>query len=66
MPHAMFFHDGFAIQGAPDISRLGGPVSHGGVRAAPGEPGDLVRAGRTRRGAQYPDRDFEPGSLTRR
>ena len=45
MPHAMFFHDGFAIQGAPDISRLGGPVSHGGVRTAPGEPGDLEREG---------------------
>jgi hypothetical protein len=32
MPHAIFFHYGFAIHGTNDISRLGGPASHGCVR----------------------------------
>jgi lipoprotein-anchoring transpeptidase ErfK/SrfK len=35
MPHAIFFHDGFAIHGTTDISRLGGPASHGCVRLHP-------------------------------
>jgi lipoprotein-anchoring transpeptidase ErfK/SrfK len=33
--HAIFFHDGFANHGTNDISRLGGPVSHGCVRLHP-------------------------------
>ena len=32
MPHAIFFYYGFAIHGTNDISRLGGPASHGCVR----------------------------------
>src|SRR5258708_25111774 len=35
MPHAIFFHDGFAIHGSYDIARLGGPASHGCVRLHP-------------------------------
>src|SRR5882724_3444046 len=35
MPHAIFFYYGFAIHGTHDLSRLGGPVSHGCVRLHP-------------------------------
>src|ERR1700681_1930501 len=35
MPHAIFFHYGFAIHGTNDLSRLGGPASHGCVRLHP-------------------------------
>ena len=35
MPHAIFFHGGFAIHGSYEISRLGRPASHGCVRLAP-------------------------------
>jgi lipoprotein-anchoring transpeptidase ErfK/SrfK len=36
MPHAIFFHKGYAIHGTNYISRLGGPASHGCVRLHPG------------------------------
>ena len=35
MPNAIFFYYGFAIHGTYDISRLGGPASHGCVRLHP-------------------------------
>jgi lipoprotein-anchoring transpeptidase ErfK/SrfK len=35
MPHAIFFHKGYAIHGTNYISRLGGPASHGCVRLHP-------------------------------
>src|SRR5262249_25947619 len=35
MPHAIFFHQGYAIHGSYDIARLGGPASHGCVRLHP-------------------------------
>ncbi len=35
MPHAIFFHGGFAIHGSYEISRLGRPASHGCVRLHP-------------------------------
>jgi lipoprotein-anchoring transpeptidase ErfK/SrfK len=35
MPHAIFFHGGFAIHGTYEISHLGGPASHGCVRLDP-------------------------------
>jgi lipoprotein-anchoring transpeptidase ErfK/SrfK len=35
MPHAIFFYYGFAIHGTNDISRLGGPASHGCIRLHP-------------------------------
>jgi lipoprotein-anchoring transpeptidase ErfK/SrfK len=41
MPHAIFFHYGFAIHGTNDISRLGGPASHGCVRLHPSHAATL-------------------------
>ena len=35
MPHAIFFHHGYAIHGSYDITQLGGPASHGCVRLHP-------------------------------
>ena len=35
MPHAVFFHKGWAIHGTNAISRLGRPASHGCVRLHP-------------------------------
>jgi lipoprotein-anchoring transpeptidase ErfK/SrfK len=32
MPHSIFFYRGYAIHGTYEISRLGGPASHGCVR----------------------------------
>lgn len=41
MPHSIFFHDGFAIHGTTELSRLGGPASHGCVRLHPGHAAAL-------------------------
>lgn len=41
MPHAIFFHEGFAIHGTTELSRLGGPASHGCVRLHPGNAATL-------------------------
>jgi lipoprotein-anchoring transpeptidase ErfK/SrfK len=35
MPHAIFFHKGYAIHGTGYVSRLGRPASHGCVRLHP-------------------------------
>jgi lipoprotein-anchoring transpeptidase ErfK/SrfK len=35
MPHAIFFHGGYAIHGTYSVSRLGRPASHGCVRLHP-------------------------------
>lgn len=35
MPYSIFFHRGYAIHGSYEISRLGGPASHGCVRLHP-------------------------------
>jgi hypothetical protein len=35
MPHAIFFRGGYAIHGSYEISRLGGPASHGCIRLHP-------------------------------
>jgi lipoprotein-anchoring transpeptidase ErfK/SrfK len=35
MPYSVFFHRGYAIHGTYQISRLGGPASHGCVRLHP-------------------------------
>lgn len=37
MPHAIFFHGGFAIHGSYDVARLGGPASHGCIRLHPND-----------------------------
>ena len=41
MPHAIFFHHGFAIHGTTDIRRLGGRASHGCVRLHPSHAATL-------------------------
>jgi lipoprotein-anchoring transpeptidase ErfK/SrfK len=41
MPHAIFYYYGFAIHGTTDISRLGGPASHGCVRLHPANAATL-------------------------
>jgi lipoprotein-anchoring transpeptidase ErfK/SrfK len=41
MPHAIFFHNGYAIHGTYEIARLGGPASHGCVRLDPGNAATL-------------------------
>ena len=52
MPHAIFFHHGYAIHGTGYVSRLGRPASHGCVRLHPSHAAQLfalVRSeGRTR------------------
>ena len=35
MPYAIFFRNGYAIHGSYDITRLGGPASHGCIRLYP-------------------------------
>lgn len=35
MPHSIFFHRGYAIHGSYEITRLGGPASHGCIRLHP-------------------------------
>src|SRR5580693_2972734 len=41
MPHAIFFHGGFAIHGSYEISQLGGPASHGCIRLHPDDAATL-------------------------
>ncbi len=41
MPYSIFFHRGYAIHGTNQISRLGGPASHGCVRLHPGNAATL-------------------------
>jgi lipoprotein-anchoring transpeptidase ErfK/SrfK len=41
MPHAIFFHYGFAIHGTNDLYHLGGPASHGCVRLHPANAAKL-------------------------
>jgi L,D-transpeptidase-like protein len=41
MPHSIFFHSGYAIHGSYDISRLGGPASHGCIRLHPANAATL-------------------------
>lgn len=41
MPHAIFFHEGYAIHGTIYISRLGQRASHGCVRLHPDNAGTL-------------------------
>jgi hypothetical protein len=35
MPYSIFFHRGYAIHGSYEISKLGGPASHGCIRLHP-------------------------------
>lgn len=51
MPHAIFFHHGFAIHGTYDLARLGGPASHGCVRLHPSNAAALFALVERRRGS---------------
>ena len=44
MPYSVFFHKGYAIHGTTELSRLGGPASHGCVRLHPGNAATLYRS----------------------
>jgi hypothetical protein len=35
MPHSIFFHNGYAIHGSYEVSRIGRPASHGCIRLRP-------------------------------
>jgi lipoprotein-anchoring transpeptidase ErfK/SrfK len=41
MPYSIFFHGGYAIHGSYEISRLGGPASHGCIRLHPANAATL-------------------------
>lgn len=41
MPHAIFFHEGYAIHGTPHVARLGRRASHGCVRLHPANAAQL-------------------------
>jgi lipoprotein-anchoring transpeptidase ErfK/SrfK len=41
MPYSVFFHRGYAIHGTTELSRLGGPASHGCVRLHPAHAATL-------------------------
>jgi len=41
MPHAIFFHGGYAIHGSYETRYLGSPVSHGCVRLHPAAAAEL-------------------------
>jgi hypothetical protein len=43
MPHSIFFHGGYAIHGSYEISRLGGPASHGCIRLHPSDAAELYQ-----------------------
>ena len=57
MPHSIFFYHGFAIHGTTELSRLGGPASHGCVRLHPSACRGAIFADRTRWPQQHADRD---------
>ena len=54
MPHSIFFHGGYAIHGSYEISRLGGPASHGCIRLHPSNAATLFSLVRRYGGGQYP------------
>jgi lipoprotein-anchoring transpeptidase ErfK/SrfK len=41
MPHAIFFHGGYAIHGTTAVRQLGRAASHGCIRLAPGNAAQL-------------------------
>jgi len=43
MPHAIFFHSGWAIHGTNAVGQLGRPASHGCVRLSPGHAAQLYQ-----------------------
>ena len=65
MPHAIFFHKGYAIHGTNHVSRLGRPASHGCVRLHPSHAAMLFALVRSRRHGQHADRGVAFGALRR-
>ena len=63
MPHAIFFYGGFAIHGTYELSRLGGPASHGCVRLNPSHAATLFSLVERIWPQPYADRDFELNGL---
>lgn len=57
MPHAMFFHGGYAIHGTYAVGQLGRRASHGCVRLAPGHASRLFSLARSHGGARVVIRD---------
>ena len=55
MPHAIFFHDNYAIHGTPHVARLGRRASKGCVRLHPAQCGDALRLGAEKRLCQNSD-----------
>jgi lipoprotein-anchoring transpeptidase ErfK/SrfK len=51
MPHSIFFHGGYAIHGSYEISRLGGPASHGCVRLHPSNAATLFALVKSQQGS---------------
>jgi hypothetical protein len=49
MPHSIFFHGGYAIHGSYEISRLGGPASHGCIRLHPANAAALFELVKSQR-----------------
>lgn len=47
MPYSIFFHRGYAIHGSYEISKLGGPASHGCIRLHPQNAATLFALVRT-------------------
>ena len=43
MPHAVFFHDGYAVHATNYVRRLGQPASHGCVRLHPDAAADFYQ-----------------------
>jgi len=43
MPHAIFFHSGWAIHGTTHVGQLGRPASHGCVRLSPAHAAQLYQ-----------------------
>jgi hypothetical protein len=52
MPHALFFHGGYAIHGTSSVRQLGRPASHGCVRLSPGNARTLFNLVKQRGGAR--------------
>ena len=57
MPHSIFFYHGFAIHGTTELSRLGGPASHGCVRLHPSHAAALFALVAARGPKLHADRD---------
>ncbi len=62
MPYSVFFYKGYAIHGTTELSRLGGPASHGCVRLHPRDSAVRLEGieSRTARSLSYAARRLRP------